>query len=712
MTAVASGLTGATTTYGDAARALLHARNVAIIGASEKNRFSILACQAQQELGAMDRTWLVNPRTPEVFGTATVASCTEVTAPLDAVFVAVPRAGVVASLRDAAAAGARAAVILASGYGESGVAGRRAQDELVSAASELGIALLGPNMLGFANLSGGVALAAMPGVIRPAGHVALISQSGAVAGTIVLHAIQQNIALSHVVTTGNEAMITIADVLDAVLDDESVRSVAIFAETIRDTRGFRSAAARAADREVPIVMLKAGTSELAARTAAAHTGALVGDDRVVDAALGQCGVIRVRTFEELVGTADLLAHTGAISPTGVAAASISGGACDVLADLAAPAGLNLPELHPSTVAALGELLPDSAGAQNPLDVTGMAMRDPGIWLGAVRALGKDPGIGLVLGISGIPTERTSGSPGFLTGVTMGGREAGVPVAIVSTCAQAVTDPAVKKLTAVGSPPHLLSLDVAATAAAGVSRWSQWLAARPRPRTRPPGRAASQPKAEPGAGRWSEWAARKLLIDAGVPVVPARLVHSRDEAVAAAIELGLPVAVKVVSSTVAHKSDIGGVVLGVADADGARVAFDQVCRAAGDNAVEGVLVAPMRGDGLELIVGVVRDPQWGPVIAMGLGGVLVEVLRDSAVRVLPIGAAEAAEALRTLSGAALLDGVRGRPGVNVPAVAEVIARIGQLALALGENLESLEVNPLLARGDEIEALDALVTWADA
>uniref|UniRef100_UPI002024D082 acetate--CoA ligase family protein n=1 Tax=Frankia sp. Cppng1_Ct_nod TaxID=2897162 RepID=UPI002024D082 len=491
-----------------------------------------------------------------------------------------------------------------------------------------------------------------------------------------------------------------------------VHSVAIFAETIRDTEGFRYAAARAADREIPIVMLKAGTSELAARTAAAHTGALVGDDRVVDAALGQCGVIRVRTFEELVGTANLLAHTGAISPTGVAAASISGGACDVLADLAAPCGLKLPELHPSTIAALGEVLPDSACAQNPFDVTGMAMRDPGIWLGAVTALGRDPGIGLVLGISGIPTERTSGSPGFLTGVTMGGRAAGVPVAIVSTCAQAVTDPAIKKLTAVGSPPHLFSLDVAVTAAAGVSRWSQWLAARPRTPGRPASQPASQPRAESGSGRWSEWAARKLLADAGVPVVPARLVHSRDEAVAAAVELGLPVAVKVVSPTVAHKSDIGGVVLGVADADGARVAFDQVCRAAGDNAIEGVLVAPMRGDGLELIVGVVRDPQWGPVIAMGLGGVLVEVLRDSAVRVLPIGASEAEAALRTLSGAALLDGVRGRPGVDVPAVAEVIARIGRLALALGEDLESLEVNPLLARGDEIEALDALVTWVDA
>ena len=506
---------------GDRLTSLFRPSSVALVGASDKSTFSRIACQNLVRFGFGERTYLVNRRGAETHGQPTVTSCTQIGEPVDVAYLMVPQAGTLAAMDDAAAAGIRNAVVLSSGYGEAGEAGRAAEAELAAHARSLGMVLLGPNHLGFANFVDRVPVCSIPGLPEEGGPVALLSQSGASSSAMLDFAAMVNVGLSYIVTLGNEAMITAGHVLDFLVDDPATRAVAIFMEMVRDPDAFRRAARRAAEAGKAIVVLKAGSSALSARTAAAHTGALVGDDRVIDAVFADLGVIRVDSIEDMLITAGAAAALGRLERPGIGIVSISGGACDIVADRAEDLGADLPELAEPT------------------------------------------------------------------------RQA------------------------------------------------------------------------------------------------------------------------VVSPQILHKSDIGGVRLNVpADEQAIRDAYAAVTAAAGtvDGAcVEGVLVSPMRSGGTELLAGVVRDPQWGPVLAVALGGIFVEVLEDSALAPLPVTPGRARALLEKLRGRAVLHGSRGTTPADLDALAAVIARIGDLALALGGELESVEVNPLRVDGATVEALDAVVTW---
>lgn len=701
---------------GDRLTTLFRPRSVALVGASDKSAFSAIAYSNLVQSGLGERTYLVNRRGAVTHGQPTVRSCAEIGEPVDVAFLMVPQAGTLEALSDAAAAGIRNAAVLSSGYAEAGEAGRAAQAELAAHADSLGMVLLGPNHLGFANFTEGIPVCAIPGLPRAAGPVALLSQSGASSSAMLDFAAMVNVGLSYLVTLGNEAMITAGHVLDFLVDDPGTRAVAVFMETVRDPDVFRRAARRAARAGKAIVVLKAGSSALSARTAAAHTGALVGDDRVIDAIFADLGVIRVDSIEDMLITAGAAAALGRLERPGIGIVSISGGACDIVADRAEDLGAELPELAADTRDALAAIMPDYGTVQNPLDVTGAAVIDPAIFTRAVRVMSQDPAVGVVGVINGVPWI-DDGKPylgqRFVDAIGAGMREASCPTVYINQVMQPVTDYTRSVMDRGGVSYVIPGLRQAIVALRNVAWWSGATRAG-RDRDAAPAATVTVPPAATRHGQWPEDAARRMLADAGIPVVPARLAASPGDAVKAAAEFGGPVCVKVVSPQIMHKTDIGGVRLDVpASEDAVREAFRAVTTAAAlvDGAsVEGALISPMRRGGAELLVGVVRDPQWGPMLAVALGGVFVEVLQDAALSPLPVSPEQARRLLDRLRGRAVLDGLRGAVPADPGALAAVIARVGDLAVALGDDLESLEINPLRVDGTAIEALDAVVTWA--
>lgn len=686
---------------------LFRPRRIALVGASDKSAFSHIAHRNLVEFGFGDRVHIVNRRGEEVHGRPSVMSCADIGEEVDVAFLMVPRAGTLDAMSDAAAAGITNAVVLSSGYGEAGEPGRAAEAELVAHAERLGMVLLGPNHLGFANLVDQIPVAAVAGLPRTSGPVALLSQSGASSAAMVDFAGAAGVGLSHLVTLGNEAMITAGHVLDFLVEDPHTRAIAIFMEAVRDPEVFRAASRRAAAAGKAVVVLKAGSSELSARTAVAHTGALVGDDRVIGAIFRRDGVIRVDTIEDMLVTAGLAAHTGPIGRPGLGVVSISGGACDILADRAEDVGLPLPAFHDSTVKALSAVMPDYGTVHNPLDTTGAAIIDASLFTSAITAVADDPEVGIVAVVCSLPW--TGDGPSVIQYLTdaigRGIAAASVPAVYVNQVMLPITA-TTRRAMELGGIPHVLpGLGSAVLALGHLGRWSATL--RDLGAEHRPG-PVTVPEPERRRGRWSEQACRAMLADAGVPVVPARLVTGADAAVAAAGEFGGPAAVKIVSPDVLHKSDAGGVLLDVAGDDAVRAAYASVTAAV--PGADGVLVSPMRTGGAELLVGVARDPQWGPMLAVGIGGILVEVLGDAVIAPLPVGPEQARTMIEGLRGIGVLRGARGRTPADLDAVAAVVARVGDLAAALGDDLESLEINPLWVEGSSVEALDALVTWS--
>ncbi|ANY24370.1 acetate--CoA ligase family protein [Gordonia terrae] len=686
--------------------------SVALVGASDKSTFSRYAYENLVDFGMSDRTYVVNRRGADVHGRRSVTSCQEIGERVDIALLMVPQAATLAALHDAAAAGISNVVVLSSGYGESGEAGQRAQRELTATAARLGITLLGPNMLGFANFVDRAVVTAIPRLPQKAGSVALLSQSGASSIAMMDFARMSGADLSYLVTLGNEAMITTGHVLDYLVDDEATEAIAVFIETIRDPATFAAAARRAAAAGKPIVALKAGSSDLAARTAQAHTGALVGDDKVTSAVLRELGVIRVNSIEDMLTTAGTAAALGRLPRSGASAVSISGGACDILADRAQDADMEFPEFAPQTLQKIAAVMPNYGTTHNPLDITGAAVIDPSLWTSTIEAVGNDPSVGSVMVVSTIPTADTSGSAHqlrTLEAIAAGIAKSAAPGILVNQVVQEITPYSRDLLDAVGVRAAITGLSQAVDT---VSHLQWWSAVVDQVNATCDVDLPEPYDGEPRAGVWSEHQARTLLASAGVNVVPSELTTTAADAVSAAARLGGPVALKIVSAQILHKSDVGGVALGVEGEEAVHSAYTAV-RAAGesvaDATIDGVLVSPMRYGGTELLVGVVRDEQWGLVLAVGFGGVLVELLGDAALATLPVTQAKVTQMLRSLRGRRLLEGVRGAPPADLEALSSQIARIANLASSLGDELQSLEVNPLRVDGSLVEALDAVIEW---
>jgi acyl-CoA synthetase (NDP forming) len=688
---------------------LFRPRSVALVGASDKSMFSQFAYRNLVESGFGERTYLVNRRGTPTHGQPTVRTCAEIGEPVDVAFMMVPQAATLDALSDAAAAGITNVVVLSAGYAESGPAGIAAEAELLAHAQALGMVVLGPNHLGFANFVDQIPVTAVPGLPRTPGPVALLSQSGASSSSMLRYADMAGVGLSYLVTLGNEAMVTAAHALDFCIADPTTLAVAMFIETIRDPELFGAAARRAARAGKAVVVLKAGSSELSAKTAAAHTGALVGDDRVIDTMFRELGVIRVDTIEDMILTAGAAAQLGRLERPGVGVVSISGGACDIIADRAQERGMHLPALATSTRSALTDMLPSYARAQNPLDLTGAAILDPALFDRAITAMSADASVGVVAVVDTLPWQRSEmpfATQKNIDAIGNGISHAAGPVVLVNQVVQPITEHTRQSLDDADVPYAISGLSQAVTALSHLAWWSQVS-----PTITAPAAPTLPPMGE-RTGPVSEVQARQLLTDAAIPTVPARFVTSADEAVRAAAEFGSTVAVKIVSPDILHKSDIGGVRLHVEGEDAVRHAYTAVTTAGSgvDGArIDGVLVSPMRSGGIEILVGVQRDPQWGLILAVALGGIFVEILDDSVLASVPVSADKARTMLEGLRGARVLAGARGRAPADLDALAEVISRVSDLCAGLGDSLQSLEINPLRVDGTEVEALDALITW---
>ncbi|MEU8175787.1 acetate--CoA ligase family protein [Microbispora hainanensis] len=696
---------------------LFNPRSIALVGATDKSGWSISTLTNLRTHGFRGPVHLVNPRGGVVHGEQAHRSLSDIPGQVDLAYVMVPTTAVLTVLREGAKLGIRHYVILTAGFGETGPEGAALETEIVDFARENDLTVLGPNGNGFINAAADVTPYGLP-IPSPLlrGSVGVVLQSGALASSVLGFAQARNVGISLLTSMGNESLVTVTDVIDYLVDDPATKAIALFLESVRDPAAFSRAARRALLAGKPIVALKIGRSRLASRTAQAHTGALVGDDNVIDAAFRQLGVVRVRSLEDLIITAGLLAEVGPLPGPRIGVVTPSGGASEIIADRAEDEGLELPAFAPETVARLREIVPAFGTVQNPLDVTGYVLIDRTLLGRALEAVTADPGVDAVMLLSDLPrVAPPDPAPVYATYSASAKRiaEAPMPVVVVSNVLTDVTEFGRDVQRQAGFPYVAGGIEHGMHAIGAAVRWGRAYRAAVATGGAAPARAAvSAPVVETATGVWAEHRAAALLSSAGIPVVPGELVHDEESAVAAAVGFGYPVVLKAAAEGLGHKSDIGGVRLGLSDARDVDRAYREVVAAAaavpGAGRV-GALVQPQRGGGVELLVGVVRDPAWGLTLAVGLGGIWVEALRDTALRVLPVDAAEVRRALDELRGAALLRGARGAEPADLDAVAEVVARVAALAESLGDDLESLEINPLLVRGSHVEALDALITW---
>ncbi|WP_051953836.1 acetate--CoA ligase family protein [Xenophilus azovorans] len=699
---------------------LLAPRSVAFVGASDNNNMSQCAYRNLLRHGFAGEVFLVNPKQAEVHGQKAWPDLASIGKPVDAVFSLLGAARVPALARECAALGIFNLVVLAGGFSEEGEHGALLQNELVEVAAREGLRVLGPNTIGYLNLHARALLYGSP--LEPpaypdrpvaAGPVSAVVQSGIIAHTLIRGMLSRRVGLGTVVAVGNEADVRIHDVIEHLVDDPHTQVIAAFIETVRDHVAFRRACLRAAAAKKPIVALRAGRSAIGAVTAISHTGALAGDQQVNEAAFRQLGVIAVASVEELVVTAAYLGNHGA--PTGKRAAflAISGGFCEMFADRAEEVGIELLAFSANVQAELRAILPPSAAVSNPLDTTGIAQTDITIFPRVMETLSRAGDID-VLFVGRNPWRATPADPAPVVARYRPWGDAvarsPVPILLVADSLCDISDFEVQFSRDAGLPPEIGGLQFGLQA---FVRAAEWRSRVDRLAQQPP--AALPPLALPGfaTGRaMAEHEVLALLQQADVPTVPWTLARTGDEAVAAAERFGYPVVLKVSSAQIAHKSAMGGVVLDIADASGVRDAWAAVMAAAARQpqaVVDGALLMPMRGAGLELIVGVKSDPTWGQALVVGLGGVWTELLRDTVVCPLPAADQDIADMLERLKGARLLDGGHGLPAVHRPALIAVIRQVARLAAALGDELEALELNPVRVRGSVVEALDGLIAW---
>ena len=712
----------ATTTFpptltGESVRQRFNPASIVLVGATDKSSWSRAFYANLVQSGFAGAVHLVNPRGGIVHDQQSYRSVADLPEPADLAIVMVPTGAVLDVMGEIADAGIRSAVVLTAGFGEVGEEGARLEEQLRALARERGITVLGPNGNGFVNVAAGITPYGLPLSDQiPQGSIGIVLQSGALASSVLRQARVRNAGLSLLVAMGNESMLSMTDVIDYLVDDEDTKVVLLFVESIRDPERFREVARRALAAGKPIVALKVGRSEGSAQVAKAHTGSLVGDDGVIDAVFRQSAVIRVDSLEDLIVTGELLARTGPLRGRRFAFVTPSGGACEVIADRAEDEGIDIPAFAPETEARLRAVMPDFASVHNPLDVTGYILVDGQLLMNALVAVEDDPSIDQIVVMTEPPAEpngvdRSIHLERFRTQAELFARIS-KPVIPLATAMTDITDYSRGIMEDTGFPGSIGGIHHGLTALGRAADWSEayWAAQDEQvfdePQTLEPIELAVAPGEVFGERR-----SAALLAEHGIPVVPSVETTTADEAAAAADRVGYPVVVKLASDAIEHKSDIGGVRLGLQDADAVRDAFEAVVaagRAAGATDVT-ALVQPMRPPGTELIVGVVRDPQWGPVLAVGLGGIWVEVLKDSTLHVLPVSHDRIKQGLLSLRAAKIFAGARGTEPADLDAVADVVTRIAQLAERLGDRLESLEVNPLSVRGSHVEALDALITW---
>lgn len=688
--------------------AILRPRSIAVVGASRQS--DTIGWQILDNLvksGFHGPIYPVNPNAASIHSISAYPSVADIPGEVDLAVIVVRKQFVARVAEECGRKGVKGLVVITAGFAEVGGEGVEREKALMEICRRYGMRMVGPNCMGVLNTDPAISmLATFSPRMPPHGPVAIVSQSGAMGQSILDYGDELGIGVYQFVSMGNKPDVSGNDLLEYWAHDDNVKAILMYLESFGNPRRFFGIASKLTRRK-PIFVVKSGRTAAGARAASSHTAALAGTDLAVDVLMQQAGVIRAQTVEELFDYA--MAFPRLPLPRGdrVAIVSNAGGPAIILTDACEHAGLRVPELSEATQRKIRQLAAEEASVRNPVDL--IASANAGMYREVIKIVLQDPDIDAVIA-SFIPplgiqardvaqaiAEAAASRPDIPVIAVMLGRN-GVPAGL-------------ELLVDKGVPAYVFP-ESAVRALGALNRYRKW-------RERPEGVVADFPvdraKAQGILDRARAAGRRKLLEDEalallgayGIPPAPWAVAHGADEAAAAARRLGLPVVLKTISSKIVHKTDVGGVIVGLADEAAVREGYARMVRRVTERAgvaPEAVLVQRMIEHGRETIVGSTRDPRAGPVIMFGLGGVLVEVLKDVVFRVHPVTDIDAREMVRGIRGFKLLEGVRGETSVDLVALEEIVQRVSQL-VGDHEDIEEMDINPLVAFPDRVVALDA-------
>ena len=688
--------------------AILRPKSIAVVGASRQP--DTIGYQILDNLvswGFKGPVYPVNPGAAHIHSIPAYPSVSAIPGPVDLAVIVVRKQHVLAIAEECGRKGVKGLVVITAGFAEVGGEGIERERQLVEIVKRYGMRMVGPNCMGVLNTDPEVSLlATFAPKMPPHGPVAIVSQSGAMGQSILDYGEELGIGIYQFVSVGNKPNVSGNDLLEYWADDPNVKAILMYLESFGNPRRFAQIA-RKLTRRKPIFVVKAGRSAAGARAASSHTAALAGTDLAADVLMQQCGVIRAQTVEELFDYAMAFPRLPLPKGNRVAIISNAGGPAIILADACESSGMSVPELAPQTQAAIRARVAEEASVRNPVDL--IASAKAAVYREVIKLVLLDPNVDAVIA-SFIPPLGIQAQDVALAIREAAATRREIPVLAVMLGRNGVPA-AMEELIDAGIPGYIFP-ESAVRALAALNRYRQWL-------ERPEGAVPSFPVDRAAADtviagarrarreRLTEAESLALLDAYGIPTAPWKVVRSADEAARAAAAVGHPVVLKVMSAAIVHKSDIGGVVLGLGSEKEVREGYARLVTRVTERAgvtPEGVLVQRMVPGGRETIVGSTRDAKAGPLLMFGLGGIFVEVLRDVVFRVHPVSDVDAREMVRGIRGYKLLEGVRGETSVDLIALEEIIQRVSQL---VGDHEEILEmdINPLVAFPDRAVALDA-------
>ena len=690
---------------------LLKPTSVAVIGASEKEGFGGDVCRnILSYVEDRSHVYFIHPKRDSVFGVPCYKSISDVPENVDLMIICTSQKTVIPLLQEGAKKGVGGAVVFASGYGEVGTAeGKQNEAELIAVAKELDIAVMGPNCAGFVNYIDNVQAFAFISAKRDRkGSVGVVSQSGQLCLSMMD---EPGMRFSYNISAGNGKIVQMEDYMDFLVDDEDTKVVSIYIEGVKNADKFAAVLKKAAEKRKPVVILKAGRSAKGGAIAASHTGSLSGSDASFDAVLKKFGAIRVDDLEELIAMSLMLSTMKRMPEKATfASMNLSGGETGICADVGSLNGIEYPDFTEETLKKLKEQLPSYASPNNPLDMTASLSYDADLYAGALRTVMDDPNIGMVLIGYTLLLEIADPCIHYMyKGIEKVVQEKGgncKPIAMIPFAENTRNPEYQEKLFQIGVPvlpPPVYAFKL-------LRHLADFIAYEPETKTLE--LAVGHPKSEETQAL-SEHESKQELKVYGVPVPDEVIVTSKEEAAQFAKNHPDPLVMKVESADILHKSDVGGVKLNVCGPEAAEKAYEEIMESVTakrpDAHINGILTVPMLDAGVEIIIGVNNDPQFGPMIMVGMGGVFVEVFKDVALYPAPLKEEEALEMLKSLKSFKLLNGYRGTEKCDIKALCQTIVAISNYAQANKDVLKELDINPLFVypEGKGVGVADALI-----
>ena len=702
---------------------IFKAESVAIIGASKnETKRGYQAIRTLLDEKYEGKIYPVNPKEKSILGFKCYPNVAEIAEPVDVALVATPAKTLPTVLADCGKKGVKGAVVLAGGFGEIGSEGRSLEDEMVAAAKKHHIRLIGPNTSGMLNLKENLNLVGLKDA--PRGDIALLTQSGNMALTLITEAkIKSRKGFSYYVGVGNEADIKFHEYLEFFRQDPDTRAILMYVEGMRNGREFLQQAQKTT-LEKPIILLKSGRSATGKRSAGSHTGALAGISEVAKGAFQRAGIVVIENSDELFPAAETLSSLPPIKNNKVAILADGGGHATIAADILTDLGIELPELSAKTQARLKEILPAAASVPNPVDVAGGTDADPSVFADCAEIILKDPNVGglLIVGLFGGYGIRFAESLALMeedAAHRMGKivKKGHKPILLHSLYNS--EKPHALDLLRYYNIPVYDSLDVSAKCIAVLAEYGSYLASHHSKTTfkfnwtakaKPKGNKIIKTVLDEGRHTLLEYEGKKLFDIHGAPVPKDYLVQSADEAVQRALDLGTDVALKIVSPDILHKSDAGGVRLKLNTEKDIRGAYRDILKNSKKYDpkadIRGVLVSPMAAEGVEVIIGTKIDDQFGPIIMYGLGGIMVEILKDVAFRVLPISATVARKMIAETKSFPILDGARGTPSSDKKALQRLLLLCSEIVESYPQ-IQEMDLNPVIVHQKGVSVVDVRI-----